>query len=179
MSVNQLQIAVAIGLMAFPLQLVIGQGTKNETIGRLDGGARFVTIATEDGTGLAVMDAGAASVAQSRPAQLEFFGEHGELEAKSIGYQTLRVSGAKAQGTATLAGPAGSQFTFTDIWSLQGAVLELARSVRVSGTSSSSFLSSITFSHPELNDRSAVEYFAPGMIYGSPSHLSPASIGVH
>lgn len=59
----------------------------------------------------------------------------------------------------------------------KGDVLELSRTVEVSGTNSSGFLSAITFSHPEAHPRSAVDYFAPGMIYGGTSHLSATSIG--
>ena len=88
----QFRIAVVIGLTAFHLQLGLGQVTKGEPIGTLAGGAHFIAFRTDGGQGLAVTDAGAASVTQSRPVQLEFYGEHGEIEQKSAPYQSLRRS---------------------------------------------------------------------------------------
>lgn len=56
-------------------------------------------------------------------------------------------------------------------------IIELARTVTVAETNSGGFLSAITFPHAGTYARNAVSYFAPGMIYGSPAHLSADAIG--
>ncbi len=151
--------------------------TRPKAIGVMRNGAQFMPFEENGSKGVAVTGGGSASVRQSQPVQLEFYGSAEQIEEKSSGYQTLRVSGGTARGAADVAGPAGSRFHFEDQWTVEGDSIELSRSVTVSGSSTSSFLSAITFSHPETHARPAVDYFAPGMIYGDSSHLSPASIG--
>jgi hypothetical protein len=127
--------------------------------------------------GIAITGAGSASAEQSKPVQLEFYRPSGQIEQKSSGYETFKISHGKVFGVASVTGPGGSRFHFKDEWSIRGSTVELSRTVNVSGASSGGFLSSITLSHPEVHSRSEVDYFAPGMIYGGTAHLSAAAIG--
>lgn len=149
---------------------------KTVAIGVLGNGARFIGLQSPDGWGLAVSGAGSASVRQPTPAQFEFYASAADIQQKNAGYETLTQSAGKATGVAHVSGPGGSLFTVVDHWTVQGNVIELARSVTVHGNNSAGFLSAITFSHPGAYPRTAVDYFAPGIIYGSPAHLSPDAI---
>ncbi len=146
-------------------------------IGTPENRVRLVPFQSDGAKGLAVLGAGSASAEQSRPVQVEIYQGPGAIKEKAAGYATFRLSEGKALGVAHVAGPDGSSFAFRDEWSAHGEVVELSRTVTVEGSSSSAFLSSITLRHPEAHPRSAVDYFAPGMIYGSSEHLSPAAIG--
>jgi hypothetical protein len=171
-----LRLGISILLVALSAAPDEQEGTAT-VIGTLPGDARFVSFGPSSAKGLAVREAGTASVQQSQPVQLEIYNSPDKIEQKSSAYENLRGEGAGVVGVAHVAGPDNSQFTFEDKWSIRGGVIELSRSVRVKGTSSSGFLSGVSFSHPEEHSRSAVEYFAPGMIYGGSAHLSAAAIG--
>ncbi len=147
------------------------------TIGTLQGGAQFASFKSSGGWGLEVRNAGSASVRQPAAVQLEFYSAAEDIRQKSSGYAELTASAGKATGTAEVAGPNGSLFTIEDDWSTERDFIELSRTVKIAGASSDGFLSSITFPHPEEHARSDVDYFAPGMIYGSPAHLSANAIG--
>ena len=80
-------------------------------------------------------------------------------------------------GIADLPGPGGTHFRVEDHWRINGTEIELSRNVSVAGAADYGFLTSIAFSHPESQSRAQVDYFAPGMIYGSPDHLTKSAIG--
>ena len=153
------------------------QQTGGRQIGTLSSGARFVAFPSDGATGVAVLDGGAASAEQSKPIQLEFYDASGQAREKKAGYQSFDISSGKAVGATDVSGPGNSRFHFRDEWSLRGGVLLLARTVTVSGASDGGFLSGITLSHPQTHPRSAVDYFAPGVIYGGSAHLSANAIG--
>jgi hypothetical protein len=171
------QIGTGLSLAALALTLLSKQATHSQAIATLKSGAQFVAFESGGVKGIAVHQAGSASVDQPKPAELEIYAGPGHIENKSTGYESLQASRAKARGVAHIAGPDGAQFAFDDEWSADGDVVELSRRVEVSGASTSSFLSAIRLSHLESHARSEVDYFAPGMIYGDPSHLSAGSIG--
>ncbi|MDQ2842036.1 MAG: hypothetical protein M3Y72_13540 [Acidobacteriota bacterium] len=170
-------IAVFVALTGLASTLSFQPTPKQNRIGGLQDGARFVSFESDGAKGVAVTAGGSASVEQSKPVQLEFYAGPGQIEQKATGYETFEASSGKAKGTAKVSGPSGSSFSFQDEWSVQGDVVELSRTVTVSGGSSSGFMSEIEFPHPETHPRSAVDYFAPGLIYGSTAHLTNAAIG--
>lgn len=149
----------------------------NIAIGNLQDGGHFSGFQSDSGWGLAVTGVGSASVSQPAPVQFEFYASPENIQEKRSGYETLASSNEKATGIAHVSGPGGSRFTVLDHWSVQDGLIELARTVNVAGTSSGGFLSAISFPHPGTHARTAVDYFAPGMIYGSPAHLSADAIG--
>jgi N-acylglucosamine 2-epimerase (GlcNAc 2-epimerase) len=146
-------------------------------IGRVGEKATFVAIMTQGKWGLAVSGAGMASVQQPEPIAFEFYQAPDTISHRASGYDHLEILAGGARGTALIVGPDKSQFTVEDQWSISGSEIQLSRKVTVACQSNSAFLTAITFSHPEAHPRSEVDYFAPGMIYGSASHLSAAAIG--
>ena len=146
-------------------------------IGRIGESANFVAVIANGKWGLAVTGAGMASVVQPEPVAFEFFEAPGKIHQQSSGYERLDISAAGAVGVAQVAGPGNTRFTVEDRWSIKGNEIQLLRNVAVAGNANLGFLSAITFVHPEAHPRSEVDYFAPGMIYGSTQHLSAAAIG--
>ena len=159
-----------------PAALMCGTADQRE-IAKVGEKASFVGIMTQGKWGLAVTGAGIASVIQPEPIAFEFYQAPDTISHLSSGYDQLEIKSSVAFGTVSVTGPDKSQFTVEDKWSVTGTEIQLSRKVTVAGHSNSSFLTAITFSHPEAHSRSEVEYFAPGMIYGSPNHLSAAAIG--
>ena len=141
------------------------------------GEAQFVAFESGAKWGLGVTGAGLASVTQAQPVGFEFYERGGNISASSTGYDRFTVSAGFGSGLAYVNGPGGTRFTVEDRWTIEGAVMELSRKVLVNGTANCGFLSSVVLSHPDVQTRSQVDYFAPGMIYGSPDHLSAGSIG--
>src|SRR5579862_7071513 len=146
-------------------------------IGRVGEKATFVAVMTQGKWGLGVNGSGMASVSQPQPVAFEFYQMPDTISHQSFGYDQVEVSSAGALGTAHVVGPDESHFTVEDQWTVNGSEIQLSRKVTVTGQSSSGFLTAIMFSHPETHSRAEVDYFAPGLIYGSPNHLSAAAIG--
>jgi len=149
----------------------------NIAIGDLQKGGHFAGFHSGGGWGLEVTGTGSSSVRQPAPVHLEFYVSPGNIQEKQSGYETFTASHESATGTAHVPGPGGSHFTVLDHWSVKTGLIELARTVTVAGTSSGGFLSAIEFPHPGTYARTAVSYFAPGMIYDSLAHLSTDAIG--
>ena len=147
------------------------------TIASLDGATTFLATRGPKGWGLAVRGAGAASVTQVEPIALEFYRPPDSIVRSSYGYDRLIRRAGGAVCTANIRGPDGSSFTVVDRWTISGSQIRLDRTLRVSGRSSQGFQSAILWSHPQVHERSDVDYFAPGMIYGGTDHLSVAAIG--
>ena len=171
------QIALLVSLAALPAGFRSAARDQTKLIGTLQSGAKLVSFQSDAGHGMAVIDAGSASVRQSQPVQLEFLEGANKVTNRSAGYNSISFDNGKAEGIAHLAGPGKSTFTFRDQWTIHADVLQLARTVTVSGSDSGNFLTSVTLTHPSVHPRTEVDYFAPGMIYGGTSHLSQASIG--
>ena len=156
---------------------ISGDTPSQRQIGRIGDKANFVATLAQGKWGLAVTDAGMASVVQPEPVALEFCKVPDAISHQSSGYDRLEISQAGTIGIAHVAGPAETHFTVEDRWSINGTEIQLSRKVTVAGTANYGFLSAMTFPHPEAHPRSEVDYFAPGMIYGSPGHLPAAAIG--
>jgi hypothetical protein len=139
--------------------------------------ARLIATYTGGMWGLAIVGAGLASAAQPTPVAFEFFAAPNTISNVSSGYERFDISNGRALGIAHVLGPGQSRFTVEDQWNVNGTIVELLRKLTLQGSANAGFVSSITFAHPTPQSRSSVDYFAPGMIYGSSGHLSAAAIG--
>ena len=146
-------------------------------IGKLEGGSLAIATKDQAGWGVAIEQAGMASARQPNPVQVEFFEAPDRLRHVSVGYQNVQRIPGGISGVARVAGPDKSAFEIKDDWTVVGDELSVSRDVRVLGVSTQGFLTSITLSHSKTYSRDDVEYFAPGMIYGGTSHLTPVAIG--
>lgn len=169
-------LSLLVSVVFSPIALVAGAAAQRQ-IGQVGEKAKLIAIRKHGKWGLAVTGAGTASVVQPEPVAFEFFQAPDTISRLSSGYDSLKTSNQTALGIAHVVGPNQTQFSVEDRWSIHGTAIQLSRKVTVTGTANYGFLTFITFLHPETHPRSEVDYFAPGMIYGSTDHLSRAAIG--
>ena len=172
-----LQVLLLLAIWVFSPYALKGDELPQRDIGRVGDRAKFVAIQSRGKWGLAVRDAGLASVSQPQPIALEFYKAPDTISHQSSGYDHIEISSGGALGVADVSGPDKTRFTVEDQWSINGSEIQLARKVTVAGTAAYGFLTSISLSHPDAQPRSEVDYFAPGMIYGGTDHLTKAAIG--
>jgi hypothetical protein len=176
-SMVRLPIRLSLLMVVFSPIARVGGPPSQRPIGHVGEKASFVATRAQGKWGLAVTGAGMASVVQSAPVAIEFFKAPDTINHLSSGYDRLEISEAGTMGIAQVLGPDQTRFTIEDQWSINGSEIRLSRKVTVAGSANYGFLTSITFLHPDAHPRSEVDYFAPGMIYGSTDDLSAAAIG--
>lgn len=139
----------------------------------------FRSQRNDDGSwGFAVTDAGAASVKQPQPMQIETWDEtKGEVHTYGGGYATLTQAERGWNGAGRLTVDNGAAFEFDDRWEIQGDTIRLERTVRVQGNAAGGFLTAAIMPLKEPRAWPDVQWFAPGMIYGGFEFLSQAAIG--
>lgn len=156
--------------------------TSQQELGRLSTGASVRAVRNQAGDwGLRVTEAGQASVVQPQPVSLELYQDSTRIRPVSVGYGSVRKTAGGFTGTAQVRAD-NALFTITDDWTITNDVLQVSRRVVVSGNRTGrpaaiGFLSAITFQPAQPTNRSAVDYFAPGMIYGGSAHLTRTAIG--
>ena len=166
---------LALSLMSISCSSLFSPGTE---IGRLETGARVVVIPNEDSLwGVAVEEAGLATMVQPEPVQFEFYGADGSVQPVSSPYSSAEEAGGGVVATAFVDGPSGGVFQVEDHWIIDGAVLTVHRNLRVSGDAPGGFLSAVTLVSAGAVFREETDYFVPGMIYGSPDNLTKSAIG--
>jgi arylsulfatase A-like enzyme len=147
------------------------------SLGELSGGARVDGVRGPQGRGIRVQDAGLASASQPEPVTLEFWvPDPGYVVRNSAAYDTLVKADDAVVGKARI-DYRGAAIEIEDRWSIDGAVLRLARRVRVSGDADGGFLSEITLGVQQRLAWPEVKWFAPGMIYGGFENLTVHAIG--
>ena len=121
------------------------------------------------------------TVSQPKPVLVFYRADNqGDPIIYTVAYQTIRREGqqviARAEWSPT--GRKTALLTVEDRWTMQGDELRLQRAVTVADSSRGGFGTGITLdlSKPNLT-RADYGLFLPGMVYGDPSHLSPAAIG--
>ena len=150
---------------------------RQRDIGKVGRNAHFLVFQSHGKWGLALAGTGMASANQPKPVSVELYQSPNTITKRSSGYDHIEIQSGKLLGTSTVPGLKGTSFLVNDRWEITGETLQLTRSVRVQGTADAGFMTSITFHHSSRVPRSSVDYFAPGMIYGSTNHLSPSAIG--
>ena len=165
---------VVFALHSDPLQRLSETRVLEGTVGAL----QFALVKTGEKWGLAVTGVGLASIQQAEPVGLEFYEKSGAISKLTAAYDRFdQLTPGVALAVTHLAGPGKSRFVVEDRWTVKGSTLQLSRKVLVSGNADAGFMSSVSLSHPDIQLRPQVDYFAPGMIYGGPEHLSAGSIG--
>ena len=163
-----------------------GQGTEAQAGGAHraspgDTGCALQFPRQAHGWGMALTGSGQADALTSVPLQIELQnngdGGNGEAEQRSAPYTKLRRLPNGTEATGAVAGLGGSSIAFTDQWTCHVGEVTLQRSVRVIGTAPGGFATAFVVSHAGGQPRSQVQYFAPGVLYGTAEHLSPKSIG--
>jgi len=151
---------------------------KQITIGKLlNGGIVSLRKSGDSKWGIYVEKAGLSTAFQTAPAQIEIYPDSVNISKASSGYEQVNKTGNGFTGKAVIK-TGKAMFIVNDQWKITGNVLQLNRNVKVAGSNiGAGFLSAITFINQQKQTRSNVNYFAPGMIYGSTENLTEVAIG--
>ncbi len=146
-------------------------------IGNFSTGSKLSVKKAGDGTyGIYVDNAGLSSLFQPQPVQFELYKDSTNIITTKTGYQTITKQGAGFTGRGIVKS-AQASFEVADKWEVKDEVLHLSRTVKVHGNSTGGFSSAIKFISKQKQARNEVNYFAPGMIYGSTDYITDVAIG--
>lgn len=147
-------------------------------LGKLQTGATVSFSRSGSGEwGLEISGGPAPPISQPKPAQLEVSPTEGETRELATGYKTVQKL---AEGIDALAEiPYGDKVVFhvQDRWSLNGSVLSVRRRVEVVGSSPGGFDSSVVLKIDSSVAWANIQYMAPGILYGDPTHNGERSPG--
>lgn len=160
---------------------VYAQSTANSNdliVGKISEETTVALKKANDGKwGIFINEAGLSSVSQPKPVQIEVYKDSLNITRISSGYNQVSKNKTGFIGKATIKSSSVS-FEVSDSWVIKGDVATLSRRVEVSGSNpGSGFLSAITFNNQQKQSRKDVNYFAPGMIYGSTDNITKVAIG--
>lgn len=117
-------------------------------------------------------------MAQQKPAQVEIFRGEGDVIDLAAGYKSVQKQAGGVVAKSSVAGQNGAAFAFVDHWTIAGDVVTLARTVNVTrGEENAGFSSAIRLSAAPTVSWPDLDYLAPGVLYGDPSHVGDSSPG--
>ena len=147
-------------------------------LGRLQSGAIVSFVRSTSGEwGIEIAGGPAPRISQPKPARLEVSPTEEETRELATGYKMVRKS---AEGIDALAEiPYGDKVVFRvqDHWALSGPVLSVRRTVEVVGDAPGGFDSAIVLMVDRSVPWAAVNYMAPGALYGDPTYNGERSPG--
>ena len=148
-------------------------------LGQLTTGAKILAVHNEDESwGLAIENAGAASVTQARPLKVEIFNPTDETVQEYVsGYTWINPAGGGFEASAEIGLPQGACIRARDCWEVAGDTLKLSRTVKVAGDAPYGFLSAVTFESERGVSLASLKPFIPGMIYGNSEYITTTAIG--
>lgn len=148
-------------------------------LGQLTTRAKILAVQNDDESwGLAVENAGAASMMQARPLKVEIFNPADERVREYVsGYAWVRLEGGALNAGAEIRLPQGACIRARDHWAVADDALKLSRTVEVAGQAPCGFLSTITLESERGVSLSSLKPFVPGMIYGNSEYITPTAIG--
>jgi hypothetical protein len=127
--------------------------------------------------GIALEKAGMSSVKQEYPIEIEVYKSDSNIRRIHCGYRLIRKTESGLEAEANLTISDSVSIAVKDIWNFSDPIVSLERELRVTGIDSGAFMSGITLMTRDHVSRSEVDYFVPGMIYGSCNNLTFTGIG--
>ena len=114
---------------------------------------------------------------QQKPVQIEIFRMEGDIRELAAGYKTFQQSNSDIYAHAEIAYGENVVFHVEDLWSLNGAVVSVHRKVKVVGSASGGFNSSVVLSVDSAIQWSDANCMFPGALYGDPTYNGDRSPG--
>jgi len=151
---------------------------RNVVLGHLETGERvsFVRWGPQE-WGLEVTDASGPHLRQPKPVRLEVYRDEGDIQTLEAGYNHIESSGDGVRASVEVSPGLGVTFHVVDDWRIHGSMLLAHRRVEVLGTAQGGFGSALLLS-TEVDDTWAdLTFFAPGLLYGDPTHDGEGSPG--
>ena len=147
-------------------------------LGRLSTGATVSFVRGGSGEwGIEVRGTNVPRIQQPKPVRIEVFSAEDDIRPLVAGYQTVEKTAEGLDARSTIADRDGVSFRVQDRWSLDGAVVAVRRSVRVTGNAPGGFESSVVFAVDPSVNWSDVNCLAPGALYGDPTYDGERSPG--
>lgn len=153
--------------------------TSSIVMGHLTNGAAVTFARAGSGEwGIDISGYAAPHLAQPKPAQVEIYRSEDDVNDLDAGYRSVQKEAGGIVAKATVDDQNGSTFAFVDHWKIAGNVLTLSRNVTViRGEENAGFYSAIRFATLPTTSWSELDYLAPGVLYGDPSHVGDNSPG--
>jgi hypothetical protein len=148
-------------------------------LGHLANGATVAFVRAGSGEwGIDISGDAAPHLAQPKPAQIEIYRSEDDVTDLAAGYRSAQKEPEGIIARATVDDAGGASFAFVDRWKIAGDVVTLSRTVTVTrGKENAGFYSAIRFSTAPGISWSDLDYFAPGVLYGDPSHVGDSAPG--
>jgi hypothetical protein len=147
-------------------------------LGRLQTGAIVSFVRSTSGEwGLEIAGGPVARISQPKPARLELSPTEEETRELATGYKTVRKSAAGIDAVAEIPYGENVVFRVQDHWALSGDVVSVRRKVEVVGNAPGGFDSDIVLMVDRSVSWTAVNYMAPGALYGDPTYNGERSPG--
>jgi hypothetical protein len=117
-------------------------------------------------------------MAQLKPAEIEVSRGDGSIADLAAGYESVQQEAGGVVAKARITAPGGAAFAFVDRWRIVGDAALLSRTVTVTkGEGNAGFYSAIRLSTAPAVSWSDLDFLAPGVLYGDPSHVGDSSPG--
>ncbi len=152
--------------------------TESVKLGALANGATVTFVRSAEGAwGVEISGGAAPTVRQEQPAQIEIFTRSDDVRARSAAYRSIEKSADQVVAHATVRDGSDVAFNVRDTWSSSGAVVTVNRTIEVVGRAPGGFGSSVVFALDPGVRWEDVACFAPGALYGDPTHDGARSPG--
>ena len=156
----------------------MAQAASRIDLGPLQTGADVVFAQDASGHwGMEIAGPASPHLSQPAPVRIEIYRSAQDISDIAAGYDAVRqtASGVEAQGDISDHGHV--LFRIHDKWSIKGAILSVQRRVTVARNAPGGFFSSIMFAVDPKTGWDDVNFLAPGVLYGDPSHDGERSPG--
>lgn len=165
-------------ILCFTISNAFAQNVDQVKLGRLQTGATVSFVRSAGGDwGIKVSGGTLPHLTQQKPVRIEIFRTKKDIRDLKVGYKTIRRSDSGIDAHADIRYGDNVVFRVEDRWSLNGAILSVQRKVKVVGSASGGFNSSVVFNVDPSVHWSDMNCLAPGVLYGDPTHDGARSPG--
>jgi len=171
------QLGLFVGLTS-ALVSAASAASERVNLGQLENGATVSFVRSAEGAwGLEIAGGTAPTIRQEQPALIEIFTSADDVRTRAAAYRTVEKSADTIIARATVREGSDVSFNVRDTWSLDGAVITVNRTIEVAGRAPGGFGSSVVFALDPSVRWDDVACFAPGALYGDPTHDGARSPG--
>jgi len=147
------------------------------SLGHMDSGAEVVFKRTGNEWGIEIAGGAVSKISQPKPARIEIYRSENDIRQVTSGYSNIKNTPAGLEAAADLRNDDKTVFHVHDLWTLNGSVLSIKRTVTVDGHSPGGFDSSVAFAFDPSLKWNDVKFMFPGAIYGDPTYDGERSPG--
>jgi hypothetical protein len=160
------------------ISLVFAQQSDRVNLGRLQTGAIVSFVRTAGGEwGIEISGGSVPRLTQQKLVRLEIFKTEQDIHELAAGYKTVQQSDSGIDTRTEIRYGEHVVFLVEDLWSLSGPVVSVHRKVKVVGSDSGGFNSSMVFMVDSSVHWSDMNCMIPTALYGDPTYNGDRSPG--